>query len=109
MIEADGKLQQEERRDQRYAGRLEAVLRVDGTWWRCWISDLSLGGAGVDPAMPALLGREVELCSPGFDFDGSLRGRVVNVAEERTCLAFDLEPAIEQQLRRFLADSVATD
>jgi PilZ domain len=106
MTEADGGLQQEERRDQRYEGRLEAVLRVDGAWWRCWIRDLSLGGAGLDPALPALLGREVELRSPGFGFDGGLRGRVINVADQRTCLAFDLEPAAQQGLGAFLAANV---
>jgi hypothetical protein len=108
MIEADGDLQQEERTDQRYEGRLEAVLRVDGTWWRCWIRDLSLGGAGLDPSLPALLGRDVELRSPGFDFDGGLRGRVINVAEERTCLTFDLEPTTQQQLKAFLQATIAT-
>jgi PilZ domain len=108
MIEADGDLQQEERTDQRYEGRLEAVLRVDGTWWRCWIRDLSLGGAGLDPSLPSLLGRDVELRSPGFDFDGGLRGRVINVAEERTCLTFDLEPATQQQLKAFLQATIAT-
>jgi PilZ domain len=108
MIEADGDLQQEERGDQRYEGRLEAVLRTDGSWWRCWIRDLSLGGAGLDPALPALLGREVELRSPGFDFDGGLRGRVINVAEQRTCLVFDLEPVTRQQLQAFLSAQRAT-
>jgi len=109
MIEANGDLEQDERRAQRYEGRLEAVLRLDGAWWRCWIRDLSLGGAGLDPALPALLGREVELRSPGFDFDGGLRGRVINVADQRTCLAFDLEPAAQQRLAAFLAANAAAD
>ena len=109
MIEAHGELEQEGRRDPRYEGRLEAVLRVDGAWWRCWIRDLSLGGAGLDPALPALLGREVELRSPGFDFDGGLRGRVINVADQRTCLAFDLEPGARRSLGAFLAANVAAD
>jgi hypothetical protein len=109
MIEANGDLEQDERRAHRYEGRLEAVLRVDGAWWRCWIRDLSLGGAGLDPALPALLGREVELRSPGFDFDGGLRARVINVADQRTCLAFDLEPAARQFLGAFLAANIAAD
>jgi hypothetical protein len=109
MIEANGDLAQEERREQRYEGRLEAVLRADGGWWRCWIRDLSLGGAGLDPALPALLGREVELRSPGFDFDGGLRGRVINVADQRTCLAFDLDPAAQQRLGAFLTANAAAD
>ena len=53
MIEAHGELEQEGRRDPRYEGRLEAVLRVDGAWWRCWIRDLPLGGARLDPAIQA--------------------------------------------------------
>jgi hypothetical protein len=109
MIEANGDLEQDERRAPRYEGRLEAVLRLDGAGWRCWIRDLSLGGAGLDPALPALLGREVELRSPGFDFDGGLRGRVINVADQRTCLAFDLEPAAQQRLAAFLAANAAAD
>jgi PilZ domain len=109
MIETDGDLQQEERRARRYEGRLEAALRVDGAWWRCWIRDLSLGGAGLDPALPALLGREVELRSPGFNFDGGLRGRVINVADQRTCLVFDLEPAAQQCLGTFLAAHAGAD
>jgi hypothetical protein len=107
MIEADGDLLQEERGDERYEGRLEAVLRVDGGWWGCWIRDLSRGGAGIDPALPALLGREVELRSPAFDFDGGLRGHVVNVAEARTCLAFELDLATQERLARFLRANAA--
>ena len=107
MIDGISERRQEERGDRRYEGRLEAVLRTDCAWWRCWIRDLSLGGAGLDPALPALLGRKVELRSPSFDFDGGLRGRVINVADERTCLAFDPEPATRQRLGAFLAHNSA--
>ena len=62
-----------------------------GAPWRCWIRDLSLGGAGLEPALPAMLGQVVELTCPSFDFAGALPGRVVNVADRRTCMAFDLD------------------
>jgi len=109
MIDADELRRQDERRDARYEGRLEAVLRVGGGWWRCWIRDISFGGAGLEPALPALVGREVELRSPGFDFDGGLRGRVINVAHRRTCLVFELDAAARQQLLDFLTANVAAD
>jgi hypothetical protein len=110
MIDAEELRRQDERRDPRYEGRLEAVLRVaGGGWWRCWIRDISIGGAGLEPAMPALVGHEVELRSPGFDFDGGLPGRVINVAHRRTCMVFDLDATTRQQLIDFLSANVASD
>ncbi len=97
---------QDERLDPRFEGRLEAELLIDGASWRCWIRDLSLGGAGLEPAIPAALGRKVELHSARFDFAGRLRGRVVNLAHRRTCLAFDLDPGTRQQLTVFLLSNV---
>jgi hypothetical protein len=97
---------QDERLDPRFEGRLEAELLVDGGWWHCWIRDLSLGGAGLEPPIPAALGKTVELRSPRFNFEGKLGGRVVNVAYRRTCLAFDLDPATRQRLAAFLLANV---
>src|SRR5512132_828199 len=98
----DGGERPDERRDPRFAGRLEAELLVDGAWWHCWIRDLSLGGAGLDPPIPAALGKTVELRSRRFDFAERLRGRVVNLAERRTCMAFDLDAQTRQRLVEFL-------
>jgi PilZ domain len=98
--------QRDERLDSRFEGRLEAELLVDGTRWRCWIRDLSLGGAGLEPPIPALLGKKVELRSPRFNFEGRLRGRVVNLAYRRTCVAFDLDPGTRQHLTAFLLANV---
>jgi PilZ domain-containing protein len=98
----DGGEQPDERRDPRFAGRLEAELLVDGAWWNCWIRDLSLGGAGLDPPIPAALGKTVELRSRRFDFAERLRGRVVNLAERRTCMTFDLDAQTRQLLVEFL-------
>jgi PilZ domain len=99
----------EERLHPRYEGRLEASLIFRGAPWRCWIRDLSLGGAGLEPALPATLGHPVELTSPSFDFPGALPGRVVNLAERRTCVTFDLDPERLDALARFLAANVVAD
>lgn len=92
----------DERSDPRFTGRLEAQLLVDGALWNCWICDLSLGGAALDPPIPAALGKRVELRSRRFDFAERLRGRVVNLAERRTCMAFDLDAQTRQRLAAFL-------
>jgi hypothetical protein len=96
---------QDERRHPRYEGRIEAALMYRGAPWRCWITDMSLGGAGLEPALPATLGQEVELTSPSFDF-GGLPGRVVNVADRRTCVAFDLSHERLDAVARFIAANV---
>jgi hypothetical protein len=98
----------DERLDPRYEGRLEAFVLFRGAPWRCWICDLSLGGAGLEPALPAMLGQTVELTCPSFDFAGGLPGRVINVVDRRTCLAFDLEPEHLDALARFLAANIDT-
>jgi len=93
----------DERVHARYQGRLEADLMVDGEHWRCFIRDISLGGAGLEPEIPAALGKVVTLSCPFFSFDGDLEGRVVNVADDRTCLSFDLDEAMAHRLAAFLA------
>jgi len=98
----------EERAYPRYEGRLEASLLVEGRAWRCWVRDISLGGAGLEPAIPAAVGKDVMLSSPFFDFDARLPGRVINVAQDKTCLAFDLEPEMREQLTRFLTDNTTS-
>lgn len=93
----------EERAHLRYEGRLEASLVVDGGHWRCFIRDISLGGAGLEPEIPAALGRPVTLSCPFFSFEGDLEGRVVNVADDRTCLSFELDDDMAYHLAAFLA------
>jgi hypothetical protein len=78
-----------------------------GAPWRCWIRDLSLGGAGLEPALPATLGHEIELTCPSFHFDGGLPGRVVSVAERRTCVAFALDLERLDEVARFLAANIS--
>jgi hypothetical protein len=96
----------DERLHPRYEGQIEAFLMFRGAPWRCWIRDLSLGGAGLEPALPATLGHAVELTSPSFDFEGALPGRVVNVAERRTCVAFELDLERLDTLARFLSGQI---
>jgi PilZ domain len=96
----------EERRHRRYPAPLEARLLVEGAPWNCRIRDISVAGAGLEPALPAVLGRRAELHSPHFDFAAPLSGKVVNVAQERTCLEFDLDEAATRALTIFLAASV---
>ena len=91
---------QDQRRHPRHVGRLDGELLVDGAAWQCRIRDISCGGAGVEPPIPAALGRPVILASQALGFD--LPGRVVNVAYRRTCIVFDLDPGLEAQLRSFL-------
>jgi hypothetical protein len=98
----------DERLDPRYEGRLEGSLIFRGAPWRCWIRDLSLGGAGVEPALPAMLGQTVELTCTNFQFAGGLPGRVINVADRRTCVAFDLQPEHQDALAGFLAANIDT-
>jgi PilZ domain len=96
----------EERRYRRYPAPLEAKLLIDGDHWHCRIRDISVAGAGLDPAIPAAVGRRAELHSPHFAFAMPLPGRVVNVAQERTCLEFDLDEAAARELTIFLASTV---
>lgn len=98
-------LQQDERRHERFEGRLEGYLLVAGDPWRCWIRDISLGGAGLEPEMPAALGKPVVLSSPCFEVGMTLNGRVINVADRRTCISFDLDAGTQERLMRFLADA----
>jgi hypothetical protein len=55
-----------------------------------------------------MLGQTVELTCPGFQFAGGLPGRVINVADRRTCVAFDLLPEHLDGLAGFLAANIDT-
>ena len=92
-----------QRQHSRYEGRVPCSLVLGEEVWNGWIRDLSVGGAGLEPAMPAILGQRVLLTCPAFDFDVPLPGRVINVAHRRTCIEFDLASEVERQLMEFLA------
>ena len=55
-----------------------------------------------------MLGQTVELTCTGFQFAGGLPGRVINVADRRTCVAFDLQPEHLDALAGFLAANIDT-
>ena len=99
-------MSEDERLHPRYECELEAFVTFRGAPWRCWIRDLSLGGAGLEPALPAMLAQAIELTCPSFGFDDALAGRVVNVTDRRTCEAFDLDAERLEALTRFMAANV---
>ena len=70
----------------------------------CMICNISPRGAGLEPAIPSALGHMVELHSERLQ--QPLLGRVVNVAEDRTNVAFELDAAMQYELAKFLATDV---
>jgi len=95
---------EEQRSHQRVSSRITATLLFDGGAWHCTICDISPKGAGIEPAIPSALGHVVELQSARFG--RPLLGRVVNVAENRTNIAFELDSAMEYELAKFLATNI---
>jgi hypothetical protein len=94
----------EQRRHHRQSARIPATLLFNGGAWRCVIRDISPKGAGVEPAIPTALGHMVELQSARFK--RPLLGRVVNVAGDRTNIAFELDPTMAYELAKFLATNI---
>jgi hypothetical protein len=94
----------EQRRHQRLSSRIPAELFFEGGGWACSICNISPKGAGVEPAIPAALGHMVELKSERLN--QPLLGRVVNVAENRTHVAFELDSAMQYELAKFLATNL---
>lgn len=70
----------------------------------CSIRNISPKGAGLEPAIPSALGRMVELHSDRLTLP--LLGRVVNVAENQTNVAFELDSAMQYELAKFLATNI---
>jgi hypothetical protein len=95
----------DERRATRFEGRVACSVQADGAVWACWLRDLSIDGAAVEPPIPALVGRAVALDSDDFPLDRPLPGKVVNVAHRRTCIAFDLDGQTKAILARFIDDN----
>ncbi len=94
----------EQRRHRRFSSRIPAKLLFDGGEWVCSICNISPKGAGLEPAIPAALGHMVELQSERLN--QCLLGRVVNVAENRTNMAFELDSAMQYELAKFLATNL---
>jgi hypothetical protein len=96
----------ERRLFRRYAGGLGAGLEVDGRRHPCRICDISLGGCGIEPALPEALGRPVRLESPRLPLSAPLTGRVVGTSRHGTHVAFALDPATERELVAYLAGAI---
>jgi len=94
----------EQRRHRRLSSTIPAKLQFDGAAWMCVICDISPKGAGLEPAIPSALGRMVEIHSDRLE--QPLLGRVVNVAESRTNVAFELDSAMQYALAKFLATNL---
>ena len=86
------------------SSHIAATLLFGGGAWHCTICNISPKGAGVEPAIPTALGHLVELQSARFQ--RPLLGRVVNVSDNRTNIAFELDSAMEYELAKFLATNV---
>jgi hypothetical protein len=94
----------EQRRHQRVSSRIPAKLVFDGGAWMCVIANISPKGAGLEPAIPSALGHMVELHSERLA--QPLLGRVVNVADNCTNVAFELDSAMQYELAKFLATNL---
>ena len=68
------------------------------------ICNISPKGAGLEPAIPSALGRMVEVHSERLG--QPLLGRVVNVSENSTNIAFELDSAMQYELAKFLATNL---
>jgi hypothetical protein len=92
----------ERRLFRRYDIDLEAKLRAGDRVIPCTIHDLSLGGAGLSPALGEFEGRAVRLLWKGLDLPDGLPATVVRTSAERTHLTFDLDEDAETALTMFL-------
>jgi hypothetical protein len=92
----------ERRLFRRFPSGLAARRTSPAGTWNCSICDLSLGGAGLEPALPTALGREVALVSPGLPLEQPLTGRVVACSRHGTHVAFHLDPDAEEALVGYL-------
>lgn len=94
----------EQRRHRRLSSKIPAKLQFDGGAWTCVICNISPKGAGLEPAIPSALGRMVEIHSERLG--QALLGRVVNVADNSTNVAFELDSAMQYELAKFLATNL---
>lgn len=92
----------ERRLFRRYGIDLEAKVRAGDRVIPCTIHDLSLGGAGLAPALPEFEGQGVRLLWEGLDLPDGLPATVVRTTAARTHLTFDLDEDSESALTMFL-------
>lgn len=94
----------ERRLFRRYPSGLPATVIAQGRPHACRITDLSLGGAALEPALPDLDGAPIELTSHGFAFEHPLRGRVVATSRHGMHVVLELDPQTENALARHLRE-----
>ena len=95
----------------RYPAGLEAALRADGRDLPCLITDISLGGVGVDigaSAVPPPVGVTAEVRAPAMAGGRAFPAEVRKLAGSRVHLSFDLDDAADFELTMFLVESPAT-
>ncbi|WP_027134323.1 PilZ domain-containing protein [Geminicoccus roseus] len=95
----------ERRYHRRYAAGLPARLEIDGAVRPVTILNLSLGGAGLAPALPATIGAAAEIGIDGLTPSKTLRARVVSVSRHQTHLLFDCTAEEQASLVEFLLSS----
>jgi hypothetical protein len=95
----------------RYPAGLEAGLRVEGRDLPCLITDISLGGVGVDigaSTVSPAVGASAELSSPVMAGGRAFRAEVRKLVGSRVHLSFELDDAADFELTMFLVESPAT-
>lgn len=98
----------ERRLFRRYGLRMAARLLGPSGAVDCVVHDLSLGGAGLSPALPQLAEEPLRLAWEGLDLPNGLPCRVVRTTEHRTHLTFELDPEAEDALTMFLLTRAPT-
>jgi hypothetical protein len=82
----------------RYPAGLAAVLAAEGRDLPCFITDISLGGVGLDvggSAVPPAVGAVAELRSPAMAGGRAFRAEVRQLAGSRVHLSFELDDAAD--------------
>ena len=92
----------ERRYHRRYPSGLPADIDVDGAVRAVTIHDLSLGGVGLTPAFPALVGDVVGIEIGGLLPKRTIRARVLSVSRHRTHLLFNCTEEEQTALIYFL-------
>ncbi len=95
----------ERRYHRRYPSGLLAHIDVDGAVRAVTILDLSLGGAALAPAFPALVGSAVSIDIAGLLPRRIIHARVLSVSRHRTHLLFNCTQEEQTALIYFLLSS----
>jgi hypothetical protein len=92
----------ERRYHRRFPSGLPANVDIDGAVRPVTILDLSLGGAGLAPAFPAIVGSAIELEILGMMPPRRIDARVLSVSRHRTHLLFNCSHEEQTALIQFL-------